>query len=105
MAPGFRLDVQRALFPVEVSVLGVLHLGITHIGIQEQTIEQFFFFIHCRKKSVEFLLRVGFRRLLGVVKFCQDFASAENVPCPQERVQSFEDVVNRSIVQIALMLP
>src|SRR5215475_10807527 len=37
MAPGLRLHVQRALFPVEVRVLGVLHLGVTHTGIQKQT--------------------------------------------------------------------
>lgn len=31
VAPWLRLNVKRALFPVEVSVLGVLHLGITRM--------------------------------------------------------------------------
>src|SRR5215469_6030105 len=39
------LHMQRAFFPVEVGVLGVLHLCITHTGIQEQTIKQFFLFV------------------------------------------------------------
>jgi hypothetical protein len=34
MLPGFRLNVQRALLPVEVGVLGVLHLGVTHAGVR-----------------------------------------------------------------------
>ena len=71
MAPRLWLNMQCALFPVEIGVLGVLHLGVTHTRIQEQTIEQFFFFIHDRKHCLEFLLRVGLRRLLGVVEFRQ----------------------------------
>src|SRR6185369_17515002 len=61
MAPRFRLNVQRAFFPVEVGVLGILHLGVTHTRIQEETIEQFFFFIHHGKHRFEFLLRVWLR--------------------------------------------
>jgi hypothetical protein len=95
---------QRAFFPVEVSILGILHLGVTHTGIQEQAEEQFPFVIHGRKHRLEFLLRVRLRRPLGVVEFRKDFAGDENVPCAQERVQGFEDVVNRAIVKVALVL-
>jgi len=41
LAPRFRLNVQRAFFPVEVGVFRVLHFGIPNTGIQEQTVEQF----------------------------------------------------------------
>jgi hypothetical protein len=34
----------------------------------------------------------------------QDLAGDKNVSCPQERVQGFEDVVNRAVIQVAFML-
>jgi hypothetical protein len=91
LAPRFRLNVQRAFLPVEVSVLGVLHLGVTHAGIQEQTVEQFLLIVHRCKHVLEFLLRVRLRWLLSIVKFRQNLAGNQNVPCPQERVQGFEE--------------
>ena len=84
-------------------VLGVLHLGVTHTGVQEQTVEQFFLFVHGRKHRLELLLRVRLRRLLGVVEFRKDLAGGEIVPCPEEGIQRLEDVVNRAIVQVALV--
>src|ERR1700757_1362761 len=81
LTPCLRLNMQRALLLVEVSVLGVLNLGIPNTRIQEQTVEQLLFFIHDRKHRLQFLLRVGLRRLLGIVEFRQDFACNENVPC------------------------
>ena len=33
-----------------------------------------------------------------------NLAGDKNVPCPQERVQGFEDVVNRAVIQVAFML-
>ena len=45
------------------------------------------------KHRLEFLLRVWLRGLLRIVEFRQNLASDKNVPCPQERVQGFEDVV------------
>jgi hypothetical protein len=104
MTPGLRLYMQRAFFSVEVSIPGVLHLGVTHTGIQEQTVEKFLFIIHGRKHRFEVLFRVGLRRLLSLVEFRKDFASDENVPCAQEGIQCLEHIVNRAIVQIALML-
>src|SRR5690348_6737667 len=80
LTPRLRLNMERAFLPVEVSVLGVLHFGVTHTRIQEQTIEQFFFFIHDRKHRLEFLLRLRLQRLLSVVKFSQDLAGNKNVP-------------------------
>jgi len=74
MTPRLRLNVQRAFVPIEVCVFGVLHLGVTHARVQEQTMEQFFFIIHCRKHRIEFLLCVGLRWLLVIVEFRQDFA-------------------------------
>jgi hypothetical protein len=56
------------------------------------------------KHVLEFLLRVGLRRLFSVVKFRQNLAGNKNVPCPQERVHGFEDVVNRAVIQVAVML-
>jgi hypothetical protein len=96
--------VERAFVPVEVGVLGVLHFGITNAGIQKQTIEQLLFVVHRRKHRLEFLLRVRLRWLFSVVKFSQELAGNKNVPCPQERVQGFEDVVNRAVIQVAVML-
>jgi hypothetical protein len=104
MAPRLWLNMQCALFPVEIGVLGVLHLGVTHTRIQEQTIEQFFFFIHDRKHRLEFLLRGRASAASRRNEFRQDLAGGENVPCAQESVQGFEDVVNRAIVKIAFML-
>ena len=104
MAPRLRLYVQRAFFPVEVSVLGVLHFGITNTGIQEQTEEQLLFIVHSCKHHFEFLLRVGLRWLLCIVELCKNLAGSEDASCAQKCVQSFEDVVNRAIVQIALVV-
>jgi hypothetical protein len=104
MAPRLRLYMKRAFLPVEVCVFRVLHLCIPNPGIQEQTVEQFLFVVHGRKYVLEFLLRVRLRWLLSVVKFRQNLAGNKNVPCPQERVQGFEDVVNRAVVQVAVML-
>src|SRR5437868_6161637 len=103
LTPCLRLNMQRAFLPVEVSVLGVLHLCITHAGIQEETVEQLIFLVHRRKHRFEFLLRVGLRRLLGIVEFRQNLAGNENVSCTQERVEGFEDVVNRAVIQVAVM--
>jgi len=103
-APRLRLNVQRAFLPVEVCVFRVLHFGIPNTGIQEQSVEQFLFVVDRRKHVLEFLLRVRLRRLLGVVKFRENLAGDKNVPCPQERVQGFEDVVNRAVIQVAFML-
>lgn len=63
MPPRLRLHVQRAFLPVEVSIFRVLHFCIANPGIQEQTVEQFFFLIHGRKERFEFLLRVVGKRL------------------------------------------
>jgi hypothetical protein len=68
---------------LKVGVLCVLHLGISSTGIQEQSVEQFFFLVQSRKYRLEFLLGVGLRRLLCIVEFRQDFAGNEDVPCPQ----------------------
>jgi hypothetical protein len=73
--------MQRAFFPIEVSVLGILHLSITNTGIQKESVGQLFFLVHLRKHILELLLRVGFRRLLGVVEFGEDLAGNEDVPC------------------------
>jgi hypothetical protein len=93
-----------AFFPVEICVFRVLHLRITDAGIQEQTVEQFLFFIYDRKHVLEFQLRVRLRWFLSVVEFRQNFAGGENVPCAQESIQRLEDIVNRAIVQVAGML-
>ena len=37
-------------------------------------------------------------------KFRQNLAGNKNVPCPQERVQGFEDVMNRAVIQVAVMV-
>jgi hypothetical protein len=104
LAPRLRLNVQRALLPVEICVFCVLHFGIPNARIQEQTVEQFLLVVHCRKHVLEFLLRIRLRWLLCVVKFRKDCSANKDVPCPQESVQSFEDVVNSAIVEIALVV-
>ena len=43
-------------------------------------------------------------RLFSIVEFRKDFASDENVPCAEKRVQRLEDIVNRSIVKVALVV-
>jgi hypothetical protein len=65
--------------------------------------EQFLLVVHGCKHVLEFLLRVRLRWLLSVVKFRQNLAGNKNVPCPQERVQGFEDVVNRAVIQVTVM--
>jgi hypothetical protein len=96
--------MQRAFLPFEVCVFRVLHFGIPDPGIQEPSVEQFLLVVHGRKHVLEFFLRVRFRGLLSVVKFRQNLAGNKNVPCPQERVRGFEDVVNRAVIQVAVML-
>jgi hypothetical protein len=54
--------------------------------------------------ALSFLLRVWLGWLFSIVEFRKDFASDENVPCAQEGIQSLENVVNRAIVQIALVV-
>ena len=83
---GFRLHVQRAFSPVEVGVFRVLYLGVPNTRVQEQAVDQFLFFVHGCKHVLEFLLRVGLRRLLNVVKFGQNLAGYEDVPSPQPSV-------------------
>jgi hypothetical protein len=90
--------------PVEIGVLGILHLGISHAGIQKQTEEQFLVVVHGRQQAFEFLFRIGLRRLLGVIEFRQDPTGYENVPCPEKRIQSFEDIVNRTVIEIGIMV-
>src|ERR1700756_528904 len=104
MAPRLRLYMKRAFLPVEVCVFRVLHVCVPNPGVQEQTVEQFLLVVHGSKHRFEFLLRVRLRWFLSVVKFRQNLAGNKNVPCPQERVQGFEDVVNRAVVQVAVML-
>jgi hypothetical protein len=79
-------------------------LCVTHTGIQEQTVEQFFFFIHGRKHVLEFLPSYrASAAFLGVVEFRKDLAGGEDVPCSQARVERFKNVVNGAIIQIGVM--
>src|ERR1700741_304612 len=95
--------MQCALLPVEVSVLGVLHLCIPNPGIQEQTVEEFLFVVHGCKHVLEFLLRVGLRWLFGVIEFRKNLAGNKNVPSSQEGVQRFEDIVDGAVIKVAVM--